>query len=138
MKKSTTLMLALAACLAVPTMDAKINQKFFRKAADKVWKTGAEYFDPKVEIPDSISADASAVIIADYNFVDVDRNYFENNFRTTDQSKRTKFTRTMVKILDESALEKFSEFKFGSKQKVMGMFNIQLSAADHAFGARVH
>lgn len=116
---------------------AASNPKFFKKAADRVWSTRNELFNPDLEIPDSISAGASAVVLADYNCVDADYEYYENLASIVNRTKRTYWTRRMVKLLDSKAVEDFSEFEFGDKERLDIEF-ITLGGSDNAFGARIY
>lgn len=113
------------------SVEAATDMKFFKKAADRVWNTRNELFDPNVEIPDSIKEGVSAVVLADYNFIDADYDYYEC------ATKRTYWNRRMVKVLDSKAVEDFTEFEFGQKERLNAEF-FTFGGSDNAFGARIH
>lgn len=126
-----TLIAILLASAPLLSAEAASDKKFFKKAADRVWSTRNELFDPSVAIPDSLKEGVSAVVLADYNFIDADYDYYE--FAT----KRTFWNRRMVKLLDNKAVEDFTEFEFGQKERLNAEF-FTFGGSDNAFGARIH
>lgn len=128
--------------LPVAAMADGINKGFYKKAAEKVWAIDDEkIFDAATVIPDSISQGQSGVIIARQDYFEVNREeqnaYYEAGGRTN-RTKVTHARRTMVKLLDHSAVERYSEFEFGGSmiRQIYGF--IVRAASENAFGARVH
>ncbi len=121
---------------------AGINKGFYKKAAKKVWAMDSEgLFDPSTAIADSIAEGQSAVVIARQD--DFVGKRIENNsiYTASGRTNRTHLEhteRSMVKLLDESALEDYGTFEFGgdSDKPVYGFY--QTYAVDQTFGARVH
>lgn len=130
-KTVITILLATAPLI---NADAASDKKFFKKAAERVWNTRNELFDTSVEIPDSITQGVSAVVLADYNCVDAD---YENYTGSSSKTKRTHWTRRMVKLLDSKAVEDFTEFEFGERERLNAEF-YTFGGSDNAFGARIH
>lgn len=131
---STTLLLTLLMPLAILGADAK----FFRKAADRVWSMRPDLFDPHREIPDSIKEVASAVIIGEYNYLQGGYKAFQDARGTETRSESETFTRRMVKLLDQKAVEEFSKHEFGESARIGARHRKSIVEADHAFGARIH
>lgn len=113
------------------------DRKIFKKAAEKVWSARNDLFDASKEVPDSIRNGASAVILADYFYVNADNEYYENAMSITNRTKRQYWVRRMIKLYDSKAVEEFSEHEFGARQRFDVAF-FTLSESDNAFGARVH
>lgn len=122
----------------IPIMAKSADTKFFRKAAEKVWNTRPDLFDPYREIPDSLKEGVSAVIIGEYNYINADYKAFEDMRGVETRSESETFTRRMVKLLDSKAVEEFSKHEFGESRKVKARFRKSLAEADHAFGARIY
>ena len=101
MKRITTSIL-LALLLPIAAIGA--DDKFFRKAADRVWSMRPDLFDPHREIPDSIKEGASAVIIGEYNYLQGDYKAFDDMRGLETRSESETFTRRMVKLLDQKAV----------------------------------
>lgn len=129
--KRIVFLLTLAA--VAMTSAAKVNDKYFNAATEKVWAMNLPQFDPLTPIPDSIARGNSAVVIAQY--VDIDAKY-EPTMRGS-ATTRSCVRRTMVKLLDQSAVSYFSDFEFdeGSKTKTM---SYEYGFDRHAFGVKVH
>lgn len=141
MNKYRSALLALTAAISAVSMQplqASINKGFFKKAAEKVWAAKPELFNPAIEIPDSVSANASAVIIADYSFVDADREASANAMTSSNITNRKFYSRQMVKLLDQSAVDYYSEFEFGKGEASYNIFRNKMSNQEIAFGARIH
>lgn len=134
--KKITLSLILAAMTSLLAMGA--DAKFFRKAAEKVWNTRPDLFDPYREIPDSLKEGVSAVIIGEYNYINADYKAFQDMRGTETRSESECFTRRMVKLLDSKAVEEFSKHEFGESSRLKARFRKSLAESDHAFGARIY
>lgn len=132
MKKLFLLSLALLIAMNASAVDAK----FLKKAADKVWSIAPEMFDAGVAIPDSISSQSSAVVICDYDYIDVDYKDMSHRYvRTEVQS--VIFTRIMIKLLDSKAVEEYSKHEFGQSAKGRIKYRRTLAETKNAFGARI-
>lgn len=145
MKQRSLLRLALFAIVcaaAIGAHAANINKGFFNKAAKNVWGMESEnLFDPKTEIPEVFTKDNSAVYIASHDHFDTHRQEQNTIYTATGRTNRTQLKHTwrrMVKILDQSAVEDFSEFEFsgGITRRLYGIPHAY--KLDFAFGARVH
>lgn len=134
--KRITLSLILASLTPLLTMGA--DAKFFRKAAEKVWNTRPDLFDPYREIPDSLKEGVSAVIIGEYNYINADYKAFQDMRGVETRSESECFTRRMVKLLDSKAVEEFSKHEFGESSRLKARFRKSLAESDHAFGARIY
>lgn len=142
-KRIVTYALAVAITLLCSTgaYGAGINKNFMKKAAKKVWAMDSEgIFDATVEIPDSLAESFSAVVIARHDAFTGDR--VENNtiYTASGRTNRTVLNhirRSMVKLLDESAVEEYGTFEFGGPMDKHS-YSIFLYTVDQAFGARVH
>ncbi len=129
---------AVALIFVVLGSFAGIDSKFYRKAAEKVWSKESAFFDPAVEIPDSLASGASAVILACYWDIEGSLEVYSNMTRDTNRERRVVFRRVMVKLLDKSAVDEYSEFTIGgySKQEIVSRRSLGESKA--AFGARIY
>lgn len=130
----TRITISLLLALLVPMCAKGADTKFFRKAADRVWNTRPDLFDPHREIPDSIKEGTSAVIIGEYNYTKADYNAAAGETR----SECEWFTRRLVKLLDSKAVEEFSKHEFGESAQLGLKFRKNLVESDQAFGARIH
>lgn len=130
--------LALIMAVVMPIMAMGADMKFFRKAADKVWNTRPDLFDPYREIPDSLKVGVSAVIIGEYNYINADYKALDDMRGVETRSESECFTRRMVKLLDSKAVEEFSKHEFGESSRIKARFRKSLAEADHAFGARIY
>lgn len=128
--------LTLGFMLALFGMNAMASDmKFFKKAADKVWSAYPEFFNPKTEVPDSLTKGFSAVVLSTLDFMEAD---YEKGARIEKTfTKRISYTRTMVKLLDRKGVEDFSKHEFGAKARVKAGYYTFMKA-DNAFGARIH
>lgn len=132
-----TFLAVLFAAAPLLTAEAASDKKFFKKAADRVWNTRNELFDVAVEIPDSVKEGVSAVVLADYNFLGADYEAYRNLTGDVSRTKRCFWTRRMVKLLDSKAVEDFTEFEFGERERFDAEF-YTYGGTDNAFGARIH
>ncbi len=130
--------LALIIAALMPTMAMGADMKFFRKAAEKVWNTRPDLFDPYREIPDSLKEGVSAVIIGEYNYIDADYKALDDIRGVETRSESEVFTRRMVKLLDSKAVEEFSKHEFGESSRLKARMRKSLAEGDHAFGARIY
>lgn len=111
--------------------------KFNKKAAEKVWNTRNDLFDPKAEISDSLRQGASAVFIADYYNVTANREYYSTPRSETNRTRRMRWNRRMVKLFDNKAIEEFSEHEFGNRVRLAVEW-FTFGGTDSGFGARIH
>lgn len=137
----TILLLAfMAACPAAHA--AGIDKNFYKKAAERAWGLVSEgIFDPATAIPDSVSAGQSGVIIGYHDDLVADREEQNTMYSRDGRTNRTTLRhirRMMIKLLDASAIERFSDFEFG-RETAYYRFGVALSQTSRtAFGARVH
>lgn len=132
-----TIIALLLAASTVLQAEAASDSKFFKKAAERVWSVRNELFDINVEIPDSLQQMASAIVLAEYDFVEA---RYVNNQTVTGAETRTKrchWARRMVKLLDSKAVKDFSEFEFGRRERLNAEF-YNFGGSDNAFGARIY
>lgn len=134
MKKIILICVALTIALGAKAYDAK----FQKKAAEKVWSTAPEIFDPKIDIPETILAESSAVIIGDYDYINCDFRTFNGHSGNDTKTETVRFTRIMVKLLDKNAIEQYSTHEFGDKAKFGLKYRKALAEAKNAFGARIY
>lgn len=132
------MLLALGMVALMPVITMSADMKFFRKAAEKVWNTRPDLFDPHREIPDSLKEGVSAVIIGEYNYIYADYKASDDIRGVETRSESELFTRRMVKLLDSKAVEEFSKHEFGESSRLKVRFRKSLAEADHAFGARIY
>lgn len=132
--------IVLAVILAASSLlqaEAASDKKFFKKAAERVWSVRNELFDKNVAIPDSLQKSASAVVLAEYNFVEARYVHNQSITGVTTRTKRTHWMRRLVKLLDSKAVEEFSEFEFGRRERLNAEF-YNFGGSDNAFGARIY
>lgn len=122
----------------MPSIAIGADTKFFRKAAEKVWNTRPDLFDPYREIPDSLKEGVSAVIIGEYNHINAGYKEFSDIRGVDTSSESETFTRRMVKLLDSKAVEEFSKHEFGESHKIGARLRKSIVEGDHAFGARIY
>lgn len=125
-------------------VNAQVSDKFLENTAKTVWAMEIPEFNPSTPIPDSLAANNSAVVIARYYGLNGD---YDNQFNPTKQrtygisaNNATKFTylrRSMVKLLDQTAVDEFSDFEFG-EETIVKKRHHELASARNAFGARVY
>lgn len=129
-----TKIIFLLTLLILPQAISAVDMKFQKKAADIVWNKHAEIFNPYREIPDSLKEHFSAVVIGQYDFAEADYNTVGSRTR----SERIYYTRKMVKILDQKAVEDFSQHEFRGKVKFGSRFQRSLADMNQTFGARIY
>jgi hypothetical protein len=127
-------------CAIYPTSaDAGIDKKFCEKIAKKVWSDNDPLFDPNMAIPDSLLQNNSAVIMCALDDIETTNERTATNFKlsgSTNRICRKYLNRMMVRIIDRSAFDDFSEFEFDAKASVSD--GILLYDFKEAFGARIH
>lgn len=136
------LLLSAIILILSPASSAGINKGFFKKAAEKVWAIDKDgIFNPATPVPDSLAAGQSGVIIARQDHFDTKRDEQNTIYDATGRTNRTivgHTRRSMVRMLDQSAVDYYSEFEFGSTS-VRRDYGSSLDAKiENAFGARVH
>lgn len=140
----TALLMALAAFTSAAANNEP-DAKFQKTAAQEVWNMNLPEFNANTSVPDSLANGCAAVIIAEYNsidagriessqmgnFVDVERGYIGET--TVNQIRRC-----MVKLLDKSAVEYYSEFSFDPKESQKIGSGLVIYEFNQAFGARIY
>lgn len=121
---------------------AGINKGFFKKAAEKVWAIDADgIFNPAAPVPDSIAGGQSAVIIARQDHFETRREEQNTIYDATGRTNRTVVRharRSMVKLLDQSAVDYYSDFEFGGSSVRRDYGSALDAKIENAFGARIH
>lgn len=143
MTKLTRLIIFLSALgigTALPAMPVeKINQR----GAKAAWGLEQSIFNPEKPIPDTLANNYPAVIIARYwsldaihestpSIVKEQRSDYGSNI-----TRAKEIDRSMVKLLDKSAVEYFSSFEFGDKEEEW-YDNIKLTDIEEGFGVRIY
>ncbi len=135
--------LFLAVIVAIiSTMDASagVDKKFYQKAIDNVWQNDDSVFDSNTQIPDSLSSGNSAVIIGWRDQYDIDNIVEKAIFMPTGFTNRVKCTsvkRQMVKLFDQTAVDKFTEFEFDGNREIKISNSVLIYSEKNAFGARI-
>lgn len=134
--------LLLAAAFA-PEARADIDRKFYEKAAKTVWSMDLPQFDPAADLSDSIYSDKAAVYIARYRSLKATHDESLNNAKAsltgisnTNAINAVGIDRSMVKILDPSALDDFNSFSITSP-KIIDIYGLRVSSVIPSFGARL-
>ncbi len=137
--QASIILLSLAFSSGVHAISVdKINER----GAKLAWNSENEIFDPNTPIPDSIAAKNSAVIIARFRSIDAHHELKPSIVKeqltgaASNTTNVKEFTRTMIKLLDKNALERYSKFEFGEKDENW-MRNLKLSSEEEGFGARI-
>lgn len=122
---------------------ADIDKSFYDKAAATVWGMDLPQFNPDADLSDSIYKDKGAVYIARYRKIDALHDESTNvmkelitGYRNNNAINAVDFDRTMVKILDRSAIDNFNSvtLPIPKKNEVHGYTLMSLKPA---FGARL-
>lgn len=127
------------ALVSVTSADAKVNAKYLEKMSKSIWNQQESTFDPNTAIADSLLDNNSAVIISALDIIDAKRDTQVSAHKASgekNRSVRQHTRRTMVKLLDESAVEHFSEFEFDGDRELKLIIVFYRSKS--AFGARIH
>lgn len=137
----------IACIVATLASVAQINasdNRFFRSASNKVWSQERPEFNPSAELSDSIFDGAGAVVIARYVHIDARRVNEDHMVKQrvfgipkTEAIKERRLNRTMVKILDEKALERHSSFDYHTGDRIEQKGYV-LGEIKTAFGARIY
>lgn len=138
MKIISRIFIALALLAALPAQ-AKLNVKYFENTAKKIWAQPEAAFDPATIIPDSLAEANSAVIIADLDIVNARHEITNSMYKSTGETNRTKRDHThrvMVRLLDQSAVDHYSEFEIDADEQIKEI--IVIYDLKNAFGARIH
>lgn len=137
----TALAAIVAFAAAMSPAYGGIDKKFFKKVADRVWSSDSEIFNPRTVIADSLLENNSAVIIAWTDDIDVDHVAVTSVYKPsglTNRLKKEDLRHVMVKLLDQSAIEYYSDFQFGIDEEVYIMQRLLAYKVRDAFGARIH
>lgn len=113
------------------------DMKFFKKAAEKVWDSDPELFNPKRAVPDSLAEKHSAVILARHVVLNANYEQSLNGMSDKTFTKRNFLIHRMVKILDQNGVEEFSKHEFGETMRQKVLYYTYMKS-DNAFGARIH
>ncbi len=126
----------LALVLGCPLFAAPPGLKFSKDIAPKVWETHAELFDAVKEVPDSLRSEASAVVLMALDYIEAKFDARPSMEYDKTYVRKLVFTRRMVKMLDQKAVDGYSEQYFGqfSKVKVLGF---KFGEIKNGFGARI-
>lgn len=137
--------LFLSAILLVvthPALAGGIDKGFYKKAAEKVWAIdGKGIFNPATPIPDSIARGQSAVIIARQDYFETKRQEGNTIYSASGSTHHTivrHAVRSLVKLFDQSAIDRYSEFEIGGAVKHNDNSRGRQDKENQAFGARVH
>lgn len=121
--------------------EAAIDRKFYDRSAETVWGQPDSTFRATIPVPDSLAAKNSAVILAwrdDYDVDNVIQNSLYKASGETNRMQRKHLQRKMVKLLDQSAVERYTEFEFGEEAEVKIMSRVLAYKLKSSFGARIH
>lgn len=140
-----TLLVAIFSCAACLADDLKPDMKFMNEAAKIVWSQTDGRFDPLTPIPDSLISNNSATIIALSNILDARREeatpfgpFKGINRQYLGETTINYYTRRMVRINDQKAIEEYSNYKFSAKQEEKSGPGFLVYSFMQAFGARIH
>ncbi len=111
------------------------DMKYLDKIYDQVMSIHTELFDPFTPVPDSTAERYSCVILSELDYLDAKHEVGSGAVPKT-YIRSLSFSRQMVKLLDNSAVEEMSKFIFGKKtsQKVS---HYKYADMKHIFGARI-
>lgn len=139
MKPSRILLLALA-LMATATAYAGIDAKLYRQTAKRIWGEPDTLFRADIPIPDSIADKASAVIMMRLDQISTEQQIQNTIYKASGRTNRTlrrHLRRTMVKLLDQKAVEDYGDTEFGVKENIKYR-GLQLYEAKDVFGAGIH
>ena len=140
MRHTRVLLTCLIALTGINMAFGALDTKFYNKIAEKVWNTTDTMFNARKYVPENLIEGNSAVILAwDDNF-DVDHIINTTIYKQSGQTNRLKkehISRKMVKLLDQSAIDYFSDMEFG-EQKEIKYRGFVIYSLKEAFGARIH
>ncbi|MBR6490605.1 MAG: DUF3857 domain-containing protein [Muribaculaceae bacterium] len=130
MKRLLTTLLALVLLFAAQANDEKEYSKFAEELKQQIWSsTSAEFTN--YYCPDNYVKDFSAVILASRTDVELTRKSYIKftgmGFGGAKKLGRHELTRMLIKLNDEAAIKKFSEFDYYTFKKSYTMFGQQES-----------
>ncbi|MDE6485213.1 MAG: DUF3857 domain-containing protein [Duncaniella sp.] len=145
MKRTILSAIILLMAMVIPPKGmAKYDEKFFKKAAEKVWAMDLPQFDPSADLSDSIFRGASTVCIARYSLLtamyESDTNigkYLSTGRATTHVTIGTRVYRVMVKLNDSKAVEDYTTFDIDVKNS-KSVEHYTYATTNTAFGARIY
>lgn len=114
------------------------DKKFREKAAAEVWGLQLDFMDPKAEIPEEFSEGQSAVIIGAYYGVTGEKNSVSATRSFNTKTTCTSIDRIMVKLLDQSAVDYYTDFSYSGTLHAKRANGIVQRKIENAFGARIH
>lgn len=135
----TTFLPLLLSLLVMPaTLRAKDDISKLKETAATVWAMDMPEFDASTPIPDSIASSSPAVIIA--RLVDITGSierrptpHSVDGYSNINCNKT--LTRSMVKILDATAIDHYADFEFGDR--LYHDEGVRRLSVDNSFGARI-
>lgn len=131
--------------MSVSAVRAEYNEKFVKKACEEVWGMDLPAFDAKKSIPKDLSKDQKAVYIAKYDLIDADYAQEANMSMQSNPMGSNTYSitilkvirREMVKLLDQKAVEDFSEIKLEGDSELKIRVK-EITKMQYAVGARIH
>ncbi len=134
--KNFLLLLFVLAGMAMA--QAASDKKFHNKASKEVWSTDIDIMNPSAEIPSELSDGQSAVIIGAYYGVKAEANDQQSVSRSlSTKTTCTSVNRIMVKLLDQAAVDYYSDFSYGGQTRMKRANGYVSRKIDNAFGARI-
>lgn len=133
------LLLSLA-LLAAAAAHAGIDAKLYRQTAKRIWGEADTLFRADMPIPDSIADKSSAVIMMRLDRISTKQQIQNTIYKASGRTNRTircHLRRTMVKLLDQKAVEDYGDTEFGVKENIKYR-GLLLYEAKDVFGARIH
>lgn len=122
---------------------AAVDKKHFEKVAKEIWSSDMPQFNPEADLSDSLFQNRSGVYIARYTGLEA---RYDNDMNSAKISvtgisnnnaiKAKYLQRTMVKLLDQKAVEHFGEFSIQPKTKEAHS-GFVLHSHNQVFGARI-
>jgi len=117
---------------------AASDKKFHDKASKETWGTDIDIMNPSAEIPEQLSEGQSAVIIGAYYGVKAEANDLQSVSRSlSTKTTCTSTNRIMVKLLDQAAVDYYSDFTYGGQLRLKRANGYVSRKIDNAFGARI-
>lgn len=131
MKKLLTVMLALLLLFTAQANDEKKYAEFAEQLKQQVWSTSLSEFS-NYYCPDEYVKNYSAVILASRTDVELTRKSYIKmtglmGFSGAKKLGRHELTRMLIKLNDEAAIKKFSEFDYSTFKKSYTIFGQQES-----------
>lgn len=107
--------------MATATAYAGIDAKLYRQTAKRIWGEPDTLFRADIPIPDSIADKASAVIMMRLDQISTEQQIQNTIYKASGRTNRTlrrHLRRTMVKLLDQKAVEDYGDTEFGVKENI--------------------